>query len=254
VGRIALISDIHGNLTSLQAILDDTERRSAREVICLGDVAAFGPEPREALQRVKALGCPVIMGNTDAWLLNAKVAGPADEYSSRVDAMGLWASQQLDRHDRSFIGTFVPCLKVRLDDARSLLCFHGSPRSSVEVILATTPDEELADMLGPQSGDVMAGGHTHVPMLRRYGHSVLVNPGSVGLPVRHAGHAPVGSRHPPWAEYALLTVEGPGLAIELIRVPVDVQAVRRAALDSGMPHAESWADDWDQGALGPFQS
>ena len=67
--RLALISDIHGNLPAFDAVLAHISGRNISQIVCLGDVMASGPQPREALARLKALACPVVMGNTDAWML-----------------------------------------------------------------------------------------------------------------------------------------------------------------------------------------
>jgi predicted phosphodiesterase len=65
--RVALISDIHGNAVALEAVLADIARRRVDEIVCLGDVAAGGPQPREALERLRTLGCAVVRGNADEW-------------------------------------------------------------------------------------------------------------------------------------------------------------------------------------------
>ncbi len=67
---IAVFSDVHGNLGASEAVLADLEKMGADELVCLGDVASFGPQPRETLRRVQALGCPVVMGNADWELLD----------------------------------------------------------------------------------------------------------------------------------------------------------------------------------------
>ena len=69
---IAVISDIHGNLPGLEAVLNDIEEVGAEQIVCLGDVAGFGPQPREALASIKALGCPVVMGNADMEMLRPR--------------------------------------------------------------------------------------------------------------------------------------------------------------------------------------
>src|SRR5437763_1263968 len=110
---------------------------------------------------------------------------------------------------------------VALDAVHTLLCFHGSPRFFHDIIRSTTAEDDLAGMLAGFSATVMAGGHTHGQMLRRYRETIIVNPGSVGLPVERgpgADHA----RNPPWAEYALVSQENGVLRIELRRVPVDL--------------------------------
>ncbi|MBI3286567.1 MAG: metallophosphoesterase family protein [Chloroflexi bacterium] len=68
--RVAIFSDIHGNLVALEAILAEIERERVDQMICLGDVAATGPQPAETLHRLRELNCPVVMGNTDARFLN----------------------------------------------------------------------------------------------------------------------------------------------------------------------------------------
>ena len=129
-----------------------------------------------------------------------------------------------------------------LGRGRDLLCYHGSPRSNREEIRASTPDAELAERLGPQRALVMAGGHTHEQFFRRLDQTIVINPGSVGLPYETLPAG--GARNPPWAEYAVLTVEDGRLDVDLRRVPVDQVAIRQALLDSGMPRAEWWAADW----------
>lgn len=68
--RIALISDIHGNLISLEAVLADIDREEADQIICLGDVATIGPQPREVVAKLKASGLTGITGNHESYLLN----------------------------------------------------------------------------------------------------------------------------------------------------------------------------------------
>ncbi len=67
--RIGLISDIHGNLLALEVVLQELAQEQVDQIICLGDVGALGPQPRQVIERLRYLHCPVILGNTDAWLL-----------------------------------------------------------------------------------------------------------------------------------------------------------------------------------------
>ena len=98
-------------------------------------------------------------------------------------------------------------------------------------------------MLGGRRAILLAGGHTHTQMLRRYGDMILLNPGSVGLPFEQ-NVATGRSRNPPWAEYAVVGWAGGALSIELRRVPVDRAAIVQTARASAMPHAQWWAQDW----------
>ncbi len=180
--RIALISDIHGNLVALEAALAAIAEAGADQIVCLGDVAALGPQPREVIDSLRARGIPVVMGNTDAWLLDPQPHPYRDEDTQRVYEVESWCAQQLSATDLEFIRTFRPIVEIPLDTGASLLCFHGSPRSNTEIILSTTPPDELDGMLTGYNAALMAGGHTHTQMFRRHAQTALVNPGSVGLP------------------------------------------------------------------------
>jgi predicted phosphodiesterase len=240
--RIAIIADIHANLTALDAALADIEALRPDQVVCLGDVAALGPQPRQVVERLRALGCPVVMGNADAWLLDPPVEASADENTRRFEDIDRWCAAQLAPTDLAFLRAFAPTVELPLGDRATLLCFHGSPQSYDDIIVATTPDDELARMLGGCRATVLAGGHTHAQMLRRYQEMTVLNPGSVGLSFEYnsAGSA----RNPPWAEYAVVDWARGRLSVELRRVPFDAGALAQAAFDSGMPHAEWWARDW----------
>jgi len=99
----------------------------------------------------------------------------------------------------------------------------------------------LGSLLADNDAAVYAGGHTHAPFVRRYKGAMLLNPGSVGLPYVSTDD---GIYQPPWAEYAIVDRQAGSLDIALRRVPIDTELVRRAALESDMPHAEWWARGW----------
>lgn len=245
--RIAIISDIHGNLPALEAVLADLGQADVDQVICLGDVAVFGPQPQEVIARLRELNCAAVMGNTDAWALEPRPHGMRDENTRRVYEIELWGARQLTSAGLDYLRTFQPTVEMSLGGGgERLLAYHGSPRSSVEVIVATTPDEELAGMLSGSRATVMAGGHTHQQMLRRYNEAALINPGSVGLPYERVT-ATGQVRHPPRAEYALAGWEDGVLSVDFRRVPFDVDLLIQTALESGMPHAGWWIQGWSRG-------
>lgn len=232
--RLALISDIHANLPALEAVLADAAREGVDGFVCLGDLATNGPYPGEVIERVRALGCPAVLGNGDAALLRA--------------ATDSWYRRGLRREHLAFLETLRPTVEVDLGGGATLLCFHGSPRSYDDFILATTPPAELDALLADHQATVLAGGHTHVQMIRRHRQALVVNPGSVGLAWDQnpwSGEVPreavrLASR----AEYAVLSWEQGRLGVELRRVPFDVEAVRRAARERGMPDWERYCALW----------
>jgi predicted phosphodiesterase len=236
--RIALISDIHGNLFALEAVLAELAGEKLDDLICLGDVAALGPEPGGVLARLRALRCPVVMGNTDAWLVTPPTAVADD-----IDRVLIpWSVAQLSAADLADIRSFPSTLERPLDAKRTLLCFHGSPRSYNDVIVPTTPDDVLDEMLEGAQASILAGGHTHLQMLRHHGDAHIINVGSVGLP----GVGPASAqrnRNVRWAEYAIVEAAGDRLDFSLRRTPLDIdQMVARA---SGMPAVDWWATLWD---------
>jgi putative phosphoesterase len=238
--RLGLISDIHGNGVALDAVLADLTRRHVDEVICLGDVAAGGPQPRAVIARLRELGCRSVRGNADAWLLEGLPPGRSDE-TRRLGEIVAWARSTLSGADLEYLAALPPTIGVAADGVE-LLCFHGSPRSDVESLLATTTEAELDDAFARVSeSHVLAGGHTHLQLLRTYGDRVLINPGSVGLPL-----GALAATEPPLpssAEYMLVEVDCHRVEIAFQRVPVDAEAL--AAATAAMPHT-TWASDLAQ--------
>jgi len=238
--RVALISDIHGNMLALEAVLAELEREAPDRIICLGDVAA-GPQASEAIERVRALGCPVLLGNWDAWFLDG-MPNDERELEPKLAEIGQWWADGVSGEDRSYIESFIPTLQVDLGDGASMFCFHGSPSSFNDIILSTTSEATLERMLEGVEAAVFAGGHTHVQMLRRLRSAIVVNPGSVGLPFRR--WRPEVICVAPWAEYGLVSSENGRLNVELRRTTYDVDALLRLSAKSGMPHADWWVDTW----------
>ncbi len=241
--KIAVLSDIHGNCVALDEALNDLRRDRVDRIVCLGDAIQGGPQPAEVVARLCELGCLVVMGNADAWLLTGKETGNEgfpDEQRRQMNAIRDWSLSQLSPADRAFIQAFRPTVEIALEADRRLLCFHGSPASFDDVILPDISQEALYQFLGAHDDQVMAGGHTHVQFLRRISADArfYFNPGSVGA--AHSHHQPdEGFQADPWAEYAILTSEGERLALEFRRIPYNVAALIKAYQFSGRPHVDA---------------
>jgi predicted phosphodiesterase len=242
MSELALISDIHGNGVALEAVLTDLGRRGVEQIVCLGDLAAGGPQPHEVIARVRELGCRVVRGNADRWLLEGLPPGRSTE-TRRLGDIVSWARARLAREEVDYLAALPQTLSIRAADGPSLFCFHGSPRSDLDSLLATTPEAELDDLIAeaPQA-TLNAAGHTHLQLLRRHGDRVLVNPGSVGLPLGSLTASPAAPPLPAWAEYALVQNDG-GLEISFRRLPVDVRAVTAATASMPSP---TWAADLER--------
>ncbi len=240
--RIALIADTHGNLVALEAVLADIERAEIDTIVCLGDVVASGPKPREVLHLMRECASAVVSGNTDAFMLDLRQTPDADETTLRWETIDRWCAAQLTPDDLDYMRTFQPTVELTLEGGARLVCFHGSPRSYHDRIIATTTDADLDPMFDGIDAAVLAGGHTHQQLVRRYRGSILLNPGSVGMAYQATSDG--GGINPPWAEYAIVQSTDTRLSVDLRRVPIERDPVARALLDSGMPYAEWLAEGW----------
>lgn len=249
--RIAVISDVHGNLVALEAVLDDLSSSRYDGIVCLGDVALRGPQPRECLQIVQGLDCQVIMGNTDSFLIKNEPAWIKPDDLDPMMHIDLWCVDQLSAPERAFIQTFQPTIEMPLGSTDSACFFHASPRDNAENIFSTTAEVDLEEMIYGCAASVLAGGHTHIQMLRRKYDKTVVNVGSVGRPfLRHHLDTWNSFATAPWAEYAMIDYQAGQLSVDFRRVPIDLDELNQAALDSGMPHAEWWCSRIDRNLAG----
>lgn len=224
--RIALISDIHGNEVALRAVLRDIERSGVDRIACLGDVAALGPRPREALHLARTKADVFVLGNHDENLFRP----PAEKLHPAVAAAEEHCRAVLDAGDLQIVRSFVESARLEIPSGGSLLLFHGAPGSNTRNVLADTPDGELDVILPPRGAEVMAGGHTHLQMLRQHRGRWLLNPGSVGLPFESFVHGGP-PRILPHAEYAIVEWYGGSVSVTFRRVEVERGALLRAARD-----------------------
>lgn len=243
--KVGVIADVHGNSVALDAVLVDVAQENVDLAVCLGDLAANGPDPTGAIDRIAELSCPVAVGNTDIDLIEMPdwwhdpAAVGAPESARHVAEISRWCAEQLDDHHKEFLAGLPLTIETSLGDAGSLLGFHGSPKSATDIITSTTAADELDAMFSGFDQAILAGGHTHVAMIRRHRGQTIVNPGSVGLPF--AGYGFVGEvavlNH---AAYALVTVIGQEIDIELRQIPVDPSRLTTQVAASGMPHSQWW--------------
>jgi predicted phosphodiesterase len=244
--QLALISDIHGNLFALDAVLHDIARRQIRHILCLGDVASGGPQPCEVIQRLREINCPIVMGNTDDWLLHPQLKERDTIFSRNNQDIEYWSAQQLSSDDKDFIRTFASTFECQLNETTMLLGYHGSPRSFSEKILPTTSDETLEQVYAQTSAQLLAGGHTHIQMFRRYQTRLIINPGSIGMALDRTT-PPAEIRKISWSEYALITTGKDKLNsinLEFCRIPFDLEGFLEASFQAQMPHADWAASGW----------
>ena len=244
--RVALISDMHGNRVALETVVEAIKRDAPDRIVCLGDVAVMGPDPAGTMDLLESLDCPVIVGNADVELFTDPETVRAVETKPIFRDLILWTQEQLSERQLAFARTFVPTVELDLGSGVRLLCFHGSPRSNTEIIGRETPDEALIEAIDGSTATLLAGGHTHHQLLRRFGRQWLINPGSVGMTHRLT-RVDRETRTPPWAEYGVVTVDNGAIDVSLRAIPLDIDAVE-AQVPRSMPHREDFLAYWSSPA------
>jgi predicted phosphodiesterase len=217
------VSDIHGHLDSLRAVLATAERRSFHKLLVAGDIVFPGPEPLETWRRLSAAGAVMVQGLTDRAVATLDPAGMhartehererLDRMRSTRDALGELILQRIRRlptHSR-----------IPLEDGGELVLVHGAPADPGEPLTHDMSDEEINALIGDDPADVVVCGASHVPFDRMVGGVRVVNVGSVG-------EAPGGGAriaHATWIESTPR-----GLNVESIVVPLDRPATEDARL------------------------
>jgi predicted phosphodiesterase len=205
--RIAIISDIHGNLMALDAVMSDIEALGVDDVWCGGDIAWGGPWPSECIERVRDTCSVTIKGNTDIWVTGDPQGVPD---GGREELKALAAAHAISDDDARWLLN----LPLGHSGQGSLLLVHGTPQTPFD---APMPDGPVA-AFGPYQGhaQIVIFGHVHRAFVRRLADGTIVcNTGSVGMPMD-------GEQ----ATYLLLEGVGPDWSLTHRRVNYD----RRAAI------------------------
>ncbi|MFJ3405792.1 metallophosphoesterase family protein [Promicromonospora sp. NPDC090134] len=226
VGAVAVLSDVHGVLPVLEAVLAEPDVAAADRVVVTGDHAA-GPQPVEVLDRLRALGerAVLVRGNADRELVALARGGTTDI----PDPVAPWAASRLRPDDVALLAGLPHPVELTVRGFGRVVFCHGTPRDDEEVVLVDSSLERWADVLGGLDADVttVVMGHTHMPFVRLVDRRLCVNPGSVGMPYGRAGGS--------WA----LLRDG---QVEVRHTPVGVEAaVTAVAAGSAYPAAEEWA-------------
>jgi predicted phosphodiesterase len=176
------VSDIHGHLDALRAVLATAERRRFHKLLVAGDIVFPGPEPLETWRRLSAAGALMVQGVGDRAVatLDPAAIRPRNEHE-RARLVQMRATREalgeliLQRVRRLPTHTRVP-----LEDGGELLLVHGSPADPAEPLTHDMSDDEVNALLGDDPADVVVCGGSHVPFDRTVGGVRIVNVGSVG--------------------------------------------------------------------------
>lgn len=219
--RIGILSDIHGNLPALQAVQRELERHQVDQIVNLGDVSFRGPSPRECWEAVRAMGTPVLRGNTEDWLTGSAVI-PAPLAPIRE-----WSLQRLDDGMLAEMGALPFDHRIEAH-GRRIRFVHGSPQSNMEFLFPFTPEADLTTAVAGAEAEILVMGHTHWTFSRRIGDLHLIGVGSVGLPFDGD----------PGAACAVLEVTADAVRLTHVRVGYDGERTMALARESGFPDSD----------------
>ncbi|NDJ53176.1 MAG: metallophosphoesterase family protein [Chloroflexi bacterium] len=219
--RVALISDIHGNLPALASVLADLSQRRVDRIIVAGDLVGHGPFPNEVVRTIRTIDPQpvVIKGNTDQRALDLEAGRLAHHwYTARQFAAARWTNQQLDASSLAYLASLPDQLVSSFDDADPIRVVHGSPRAIDDIIRLPRDDQKLIEILEEVGENVLACAHTHRPFSVRLGEKLVVNGGA--LLATHNGD---------WrATYATLEWRHDRWNAEHHAVPYDLERLRQA--------------------------
>lgn len=227
VDRIAVISDVHGNLTAFEAVLADIDARGIRRVFNLGDVFGKGPNGAEAVARSRARCEATVRGNWDE-LVNL----PLEQASPPLR----WWLEEMDADDRAWLRDLPFSVDLELGGTLVRL-FHASADSVGHRVHRRHSDDAFHAMFrntdatgdGPVP-DVVVYGDIHSAYAQEMAGKTLLNAGSVGNPLDE-----------PTASYVILTAGNNGVTHEIVRVPYDIEREITIARERGMPELEPYA-------------
>ena len=230
--RIAALSDPHGNAVALEAVIADLKRQSPDAVLVLGDLTMRGPQPKECVDLVRSLNpLAVLRGNYDdlfagppwPWF-DPQV--PKHQYIQRGYA---YDCERLTAEDRRWLAT-LPEHRALVLEGIPVELFHATPTSLREITWPWAPLEELERLKANEQTKLVIFGHIHHAFVRQARGTLVVNPGSAGLPFDGDTRA----------SYAIIDLNGPDIAVQLRRVTYDREKAADVARACGMPDLESF--------------
>jgi len=241
--KIAILSDIHGNVTALEAVLADTEREQVTEYWVLGDLLMIGPGSTDLLRRLRELpNVTFVRGNWDDVFLDAATADfddPTNVYGSRL---AMYHYDQLSKEDIEFISQLPAVVTKELDGFKFLICHHLPTQNYGGELWPSAKQEHFDQLFADGEYNVAVYGHIHRQVMR-YGldGQLVVNPGSVHVPTLFSE----------WeiqnfslqAQYAMIEIDGKEIrSVNFKKIAFDVDAEVALAKAQGLPYVDFYEE------------
>lgn len=221
--RIAVLSDIHGNLVALDACLADLlAQGGADAIVAAGDLCLDGPRPKKVLQRLEEVGAKCVRGNTERYL-----AGIEEEQRGASESAQLaWTRKQIGEKWLAWMRELPFSLRIG-ENGNEMLVVHANPSNDEEHLWPDADDATLERLIGKEHAMTIAFGHLHIPYVRAWRGRLLVDVASAGLPKDGDARAC----------YALFTERDGGWEVKHRRVTFDVKKVATQLADCGIPES-----------------
>jgi putative phosphoesterase len=226
--RVAVVTDIHGNLPALEAALTYVDAHGIEDVYCGGDLVGYGPRPNEVCSLFAERDIPTIYGNYD-WAIardeedcRCAYVTPHDREIGQLSVH--WTLEHTDARAKGFMHELPFDLRFELGGKRVRLV-HGSPRKVNEYLFEDKPAKTFERIAAGADCDVLVFGHTHKPWVREYGGVLFVNCGSVGKP----------KDGDPRAAFAVLAATDGEIEAEIPRVAYPAAEVAAEMRRAGLP-------------------
>jgi len=233
--KIAVISDIHGNIPALEAVLKDIKLKGIERIVCLGDLVGKGPHSSEAIEIIRKECEHVVMGNWDDFITK-----PSDFETLQ------WHQKQLSEQQRNYLRE-LPFSIEFIMSGKLIRMFHASPRSLYERVQPGAPMEQRVSLFensnltenieGERKPDVVCYGDIHQAYVQNFRGKTLCNAGSVGNPLEITQ-----------ASYLIFEgvygqKEAASFSIQLVRVPYDIELAIRLAREEEMPEIDAYIQE-----------
>ena len=228
--RVAVLSDVHGNLEALTAVRVALKKERPDAVIIAGDHVLQGPDPAgvvDALQEMEATGATIVQGNTDVAVADFDYSAAFPWFTDGVPdtfrAAAEWAHDELGDERIGWLRRLPAERRLMLDDTMVLAC-HASPGSQTQGFDAQLDPSVILERVSRTDARVICCGHTHLPDVRDLGWKVIVNDGSAGLVFDGD----------PTASWAIVEVDGEKVTATIRRAQFDTMAVANAISARGL--------------------
>lgn len=219
--RIAVLSDIHGNLVGLDACLADLHAQGGADaIVAAGDLCLDGPKPKKVLQRLQEIGAQAIRGNTDRYLATAQSETPEETERAQLE----WTRQDVGEKYLQWLAELPFAIRIG-DEGNELLIVHANAVNDNEHVWPDADEATLERLIGNDRATAIAFGHLHLPYVRVWRGKILVNVASCGLP----------KDGDPRACYAIFTERAGGWEVKHRRVEFDVKKVATQLSNCGIP-------------------